>query len=245
MNPCPSETPKNRTKTSQWLCRLALASLFASPVSSVAQNSAETLEVKLGEVVDRSWTQVRDDNFAYGPKQDFEETTGETQIWLPYGTNAPYYELAGLKVTDPGVDRAGVATLVSMDGHTPGHLTYKLHFDKPIEAFRFKATDTEVGLKHAAAGIEYSTDGEKWSPIAEWKTSGIINRSVDAAKVQATGLKTRDLYLRIFARDEKDPEARRAENVFLKMWMSGDPSWGDASTTFFDRQLQVWVRSLE
>ena len=42
------------------------------------------IEVELGATIQRTWDQVKADNYAYGPKQRYDATTGETHMFLPY-----------------------------------------------------------------------------------------------------------------------------------------------------------------
>lgn len=57
---------------------------------------------------------------------------------------------------------------------------------------------------------------------------------------KATDLNTDTLSLRFYSRDPQNPQAS-APGRWFKVRMSGDPSWGDAATTFFSCQLQAWV----
>ena len=41
-----------------------------------------TLEIKLGKTIDRSWPDVQKAGFAYAPKQAYDQPTKETHIWL-------------------------------------------------------------------------------------------------------------------------------------------------------------------
>jgi pyruvate/2-oxoglutarate dehydrogenase complex dihydrolipoamide acyltransferase (E2) component len=202
-----------------------------------------SLEIKLGTTIPRSWEDVKQADYAYGPKQEFDPDTKQTQIWLPYGAKGVYYEKAGLKLTDPEPGAPPMA--VVLDGFTCGRLVYKLHFDKPISGFSFAACWAEFGLKNAVAGVEYSVDGRQWSPVKEVTVSGIIAPLVKADGFKATGLKTQDLYIRCFSRDKEHPDAPRGEGVWMKLWMGGDPSWGDIAVTFFKCQVQLWVTPAE
>jgi hypothetical protein len=221
---------------------LAVAGLLLSlAVAAEEQPSTGTVEVKLGTAIARTWDQVKTDNYAYGPKQDFDAKTNETHIYLPYGNNPKLYgEVRGVLI-DPKV--GGVAKFHSSDGKTNTILTYKLHFDKPIGAFRFQAGWTEYGLSETTvAGVEYSEDGKTWKPIYEVKGADTAVHAVPAfvKDFKATDLNTQTLHIRYYTRDPKNPEAS-GPGRWIHFWMSGDPKWGDAARSFFARQIQVWV----
>ena len=202
-----------------------------------------TIEIKRDETVPRTYDAVKADGYAYGPKQEFDATAKETHIWLPYGSKGVYNELVGVQVIDPAPGRCGM--MMGTDGFTCVTWGYKLHFDKPISGFRMLTSLAEIGLKNAVAGVEYSVDGQKWIPLKESEKNGIDNKFVNPATAKVTGLKTQDLYLRFFSRDKANPTASRADGAFFKMWTCGDPGWGDANTTFFNIQPQVWVTAAE
>jgi hypothetical protein len=67
------------------LCGLSL-SLAANCVAPLAVEGGKTLEVRLGETVSRTWDDVRKADYAYGPKQEYDAATGETHVWLSYGS---------------------------------------------------------------------------------------------------------------------------------------------------------------
>ncbi|MBC8869809.1 MAG: cellulase family glycosylhydrolase [Planctomycetes bacterium] len=199
------------------------------------------VEIKLGATIPRTWKQVQAHQYAYGPKQDYDAATGETHIYLPYGNNRRLYHESRGALYDPQPGRA--AKFHSSDGNTEAGLCFQLHFDRPIGAFRYAANWSEFGLaSNTVAGVEYSIDGRHWKTIREIKgaqqQTGIINTFVEDFK--ATDLYTQTLYLRYYSRDPKKPGAF-GPGRWLQIWMAGDPSWGDAATTFFERQLQVWA----
>ena len=199
------------------------------------------IEIELGATIQRTWDQVKADNYAYGPKQRYDATTGETHIYLPYGNNRNLYHEVRGTLYDP--KPGAVAKFHSPDGNTNAVLCFKLHFDRPIGEFRFAANWSELGLAPSTvAGVEYSDDGRNWRAIREVrgadKAGGIVEPLVRDFK--ATGLLTQTLYIRCFSRDPANPEAS-GPGRWLQIWMAGDPSWGDAATTFFERQLQLWV----
>jgi len=181
---------------------------------------------------------VKADNYAYGPKQDFDAKTDETHVYLPYGNNKKLYsEVRGVLV-DAGA--GAVAKFKSGGGKSNAVLTYKLHFDKPIGTFRFESGWTEVGLKeNTVAGIEYSVDGKAWKPIREVTGAEFPATKAFVAFVKdfkAADLNTQTLYIRYYSRDPKDLEG------------SGPGRWihfrtsGTDEKTFFTGQLQVWVK---
>jgi hypothetical protein len=231
------------------LCGLALG-LTAICAGALAADAGKTLEVKLGETIPRTWDDVKKADYAYGPKQDFEAAANETHVWLPYGSKGVYFEAAGVNLSDPGPEPGTGCPLVqSADGNTSGRLVFKLHFDKPIGAFRFSAGWSEWGVGgDTAGGVEYGVDGRKWSTIRELNEAKaearIIEPFVDGKKA-FSGLGTQDLYIRCYSRDKSNPEAGFGPGRWMKFRLGGDPAWGDAATTFFACQLQVWVAPAE
>lgn len=224
----------------RWGLSLLLASAFTGMASAQAGN---TLEIKLGESIARTWEQVQADGYAYGPKQELETATGETHIWLPYGGKAPYYEVSGLQFTEASQQKNGLPLVMSIDGHNQGHLVLKLRFNKPVAAARLFAGWSEWGVKDTTVGgVEYSTDGKSWTTIREVNKPGIISTFVPPTAPIAANLKTLELYLRFYSRNKTDAAG---QNYWMKFRMAGDPSWGDASSTFFKQQLQLWVTPAE
>lgn len=200
-----------------------------------------TVEVKLGANVERSWEQVKKDGYAYGPKQEHNGSTGETHVYLPYGNNRKlYHEVAG-SLSDPG---KGCALFTTVDGQTNARLTYKLSFDKPIASFKLFVGWAELGLnKDTVAGFEYSIDGKEWKPVLEIKgseKSGAAIVEPMVKNVEVKGLDTKMLYIRGYSRNPSSPDGH-GPGKWLKFRMTGDPNWGDASTTFFKAQPQIWV----
>jgi len=59
------------------LCALATA-LTALCAGALAADTGKTIEVKLGASIERTWEQVQAGRYAYGPKQEFDATSGET-----------------------------------------------------------------------------------------------------------------------------------------------------------------------
>jgi len=215
------------------------AAIFAAPGDG-------TLDIKIGQTIERTWDDVKKADYAYGPKQEVDSDTKETHIWLPYGSRGVYFETAGVKLTDPGPDGTGTPLVVTTDGNTSGRLVFKLHFDRPVSAFRFAAGWSEWGVGNGTVGgVEYSTDGRKWSTLHEVSQGGIVEPFVDAGKSKVTGLKTQDLYIRCYSRDKNHPGNDFGPGRWMKFRMAGDPAWGDAATTFFNCQMQVWVTPLE
>jgi hypothetical protein len=234
---------------SNLLQRLSLCLLtFAWTVATTGAFAAETgmtLEIKLGTAILRSWEDVKNADYAYSPKQEFDPSTQETHIWLPYGNKGEYFETAGVKFTEPGPSGTGCPLVLSTNGSTSGRLVFKLHFDKPIGGFRFSAGWSEWGVGgDSVGGVEYSVDGRKWTTIrqlTEAKAQArIIDQFVDSHKT-FSGLNTRDLYIRCYSRDKNHPDAESGPGRWMKFRLAGDPSWGDAATTFFNGQFQFWV----
>ena len=217
----------------------ALLPVLGPQRSATAQGEAGVVDVKLGATVQRTLDQVQADHYAYGPRQEYDAKSGETHVYLPYGKDSKLYSAVRGTLTDPTAK--GLALFVSQDGNTSAVLTYKLHFDKRIGSFRYWAGWSEIGLSETTvAGVEYSSDGIEWKPMVEIKgpKSSIVEPLVSNFK--AEGLNTDTLYVRYFTRDPNNPDGD-GPGRWLKLRMSGDPSWGDAATTFFNCQHQIWV----
>jgi hypothetical protein len=219
-------------------------SLAAVCAGALAAQTGKTLEIKLGETIPRTWDDVKKADYAYGPKQEFEPSTQETHVWLPYGSKGEYFEVAGVKFTEPGPPE-GCPLVVSTADNVSGRLVFKLHFDKPIGALRFSAGWSEWGVGgNTVGGVEYSVDGRKWTTIRQINEAQaqarIIDQFVDGQKTFG-GLNTRDLYIRCYSRDKTNPEADSGPGRWMKFRMAGDLAWGDVATTFFNCQFQLWV----
>jgi len=213
-----------------------------STVAATSVPTGKTLEIKLGAAINRSWDDVKQAGYAYGGKQEFDAVTHETHIWLPYGNKGVYFETVGVRLTEPGSDGTGSPEVHTLDGGTSGRLVFKLHFDKPIGGFRFAAGWSEWGMEgDTVGGIEYSVDGQKWTSIRQTHEAKIIEPFVAADSFDAKGLKTRDLYIRCYSRDKNHPEADFGPGRWMKFRLAGDPAWGDAASTFFQSQMQLWV----
>ncbi len=228
----------------QQLILSALMIGLAVATGTAFAETGKTLEIKLGADVPRSWNDLQKAGYAYGPKQEFDPGTEETHIWLPYGNKGEYFQTAGVKFTEPGSD-TGWPLVLTVDDHTSGRLVFKLHFDNPIGGFRFEANWSEWGVGgNTVGGIEYSVDGQRWTTIRELHEAKaqarIIDQFVDGKKTFG-GLNSRDLYIRCYSRDKSNPDAQSGPGRWMKFAMGGNPAWGDAATTFFDRQLQLWV----
>ena len=78
----------------------------------------------------------------------------------------------------------------------------------------------------------------KWTSLCETDKGGLHERFPKPEAASATGLSTRNLYLRFFIRN-----ATAASHVRFRM--GGDPRWGDASHTFHAAQWQLWLTSAE
>jgi hypothetical protein len=229
------------------LQQLILYGLMIGPAaiaSNVFAETGKTLEIKLGTEIQRSWDDVKKAGYAYGPKQEFDPSTEETHIWLPYGRQGEYFETAGVRFTEPGPG-TGWPLVVTVGNRANGRLVFKLHFDKPIGEFRFCAGWSEWDAGgNSVGGVEYSVDGRKWTAIRELHQAKveprIIDRFVDGTKT-FSGLNTRDLYIRCYSRDKNDPDVPSGPGRWMKFAMAGDPAWGDVATTFFNCQFQLWV----
>ena len=219
--------------------RSPVALLAVIVLVGVARAENGVIEVKLGTTVGRTWEQVKADKYVYGPKQE-HLNSGETHIYLPYGKNAKLYdEVAGtLSDATPGA----VALFHSASGDDNAVLTFQLHFDQRVGTLRFRAGWAELGLAaNTVAGVEYSEDGREWKTIREIKGSdkpGIVEPLVSDFK--AADLNTDTLFIRLYSRDPKNP-AGSGPGRWLQLRTAGDPNWGDAATSFFTNQLQVWV----
>jgi hypothetical protein len=224
--------------------RCVLAVVLSAGTYAARAEAGGTVEIKLGETIARTLEDAKQGGCTYAPKQDFDPSAKETHVWLPYGTKGIYFEADAVKFTDPTPAHPATA-LNGRDGFSCVQWGYKLHFDKPISGFRFYACGGELGLKNAVAGAEYSVDGQKWVTLKETDKSGHVSKFLDPASEKATGLKTQDLFVRFYTRSKTDATAKQAENAWIKLWTCGDPSWGDAATTFFKWQPQVWVTPAE
>jgi hypothetical protein len=229
------------------LALMALLTLAAGAamVAVADPETGKTLEVTLGKAIDRNWDEVKADKYAYGPKQDYDADKKEIHIYLPYGNDGSYFEVSGVNFTDPGSE-SGCPLARTPDGNTSLKLVYKLHFDKPVKSFRMSVGWTELGLAEGAVGgVEYSTDGQKWSTVNEVSKGGIVEPLVKDDKSFDLPKGARDLYIRFYSRDKANPDSGSGPSRWMKFRMAGDPSWGDASSTFFQVQVQVWATAAE
>ena len=225
-------------------CALAICLTAITAGALAAEDANKTLEIKLGTEIKRSWNDVKEANYAYGPRQDYDAAKKETHVYLPYGKGGTYFEVAGLNFTEPG-SKTGTPLAVTPDGKTSGKLVYKFHFDKPISALRFYAGWSEWGVGgDTVGGVEYSTDGQKWTTIREVNEGKIVEPLSDGKKSFEVA-KAKDLYIRLYSRDKNNPDSASGPGRWMKIRMAGDPSWGDASTTFFKCQMQLWVTAAE
>lgn len=234
-------------------CAVAFAALVAAPLSAAQAKSKEltgVIPVKLKDTITRTWEQVKNDKYVYGPKQEVDNDTGETHVWLPYGSDESlYHEVQGV-LSDPGTSPTnGRACLINpQDAGTTCLVTYKVVFNKPITAFRFEVNWQELNLgPKSAAGIEYSLNGKKWTLIEEKKGTdpgmggGMVMGGAFGKGQTVKSISTQQLFLRIYSRDAQDPEDRHGDTRWLRVIMAGDPAWGDAARTFFANQPQLWV----
>ena len=206
------------------------------------QAAGAVMDVNLGETISRTWDDVEKDDYAYAPKQAFDAKTGETQIWLPYGSRGVFYETSGIRLSNPGKAGTGSPLATTPDGNTSARLVYKLRFDKPIGGFRAYLGWSEWGVGNGTVGgADYSVDGRNWTILREVAAGGIVEPLLDPAKVKVDGLSTRELYLRFFSRDKANPAAGFGSNRWMKLRLAGDPAWGDRVETFFKVQPQIWV----
>ncbi len=207
------------------------------------KEEGEGIQVKLGKDIERDWKDVKADKFAYGPKQDYDQKTKVTHVYLPYGNNLKLYGEVTGRFTDPAEGK--VSTFHSVDGGTNAVLTYKITFDKPIASFTLSSGRLEYGLSETTcAGAEYSIDGNVWKKIREEKGSGELDEQTIGKFVEnykADNLKTRTLYIRYYSRSLKEPKQLFGPGRWIKLWLAGDPGWGDVATTFFIHQPQIWV----
>ena len=198
-----------------------------------------TLAIKVGKNVPRPWNEVKTDGYTYALRQSVEN--GETRIWLPYGNEGGlYFDAQGVKFLNPSP--GSVPQVQSVDPKTCGHFTWKFAFDKPITAFSLKGGHGEFTLNGAVAGVEYSTDGETWHALWQTDRGGTFNPFIPRDQAKAGKLNTTTLLLRVYTRNKADPANPNAQAAGFKCWTGGDPSWGDASRTFAERQWQMWVK---
>ena len=188
-------TTRSSTMRQLAVCGLAMG-LTATCAGPLAAETGKTLEVKLGQTIQRTWDDVKKAAYAYGPKQEFDPSSQETHVWLPYGNKGEYFETAGVKFTDPGLPNGLALWCVTVNSNTSGRLVFKLHFDKPIGGFRFSAGWSEWGVGgDTVGGVEYSVDGRKWTTIRQLNEAKaqarIIDQFVDGKKT-FSGLNTQD-----------------------------------------------------
>jgi ferric-dicitrate binding protein FerR (iron transport regulator) len=199
------------------------------------------VDVQVGATIGRTWEQVKADRYAYGPKQAYDAATGETLVYLPYGNNARLYSRVRGLLYDP---RPGMpAKFHSQDSETGALLTFELRFDRPVGSFRLTDGWTEIELAaDTVAGTEYSVDGKNWVTIREVRGADRLSRVLEpfVENFKAAGLDTQALFIRYYTRNPASPEESGAGR-WLQMWLAGDPSWGDAATSFFNRQIQVRI----
>ncbi len=201
--------------------------------------TGNTLDVKIGDAIERTWDDVRADGYRDGPKQAVLQN-GETRIWLPYGRGAGiYYELANARLSDP-VPGLPPALLVEEGTASSASVVLKLKFDKPIGGFRLQCGPAIFRPAGAVAGVEYSTDGQAWKPLAQTDRAGQIDRFADPDKARAAGLSATDLYLRFYVRGKTNADEIAPDTTF-RLRLGGDPMWGDAAQTFFNAQAQLFV----
>ena len=187
---------------------LGLAAICAR---ALAAETGKTLDIKLGQTIQRTWDDVKKAGYAYGPKQEFDPSSQETHVWLPYGSEGRVLRDRRRKIHRSRPCPKDALWCVSVNGNTSGRLVFKLHFDKPIGGFRFSAGWSEWGVGgDTVGGVEYSVDGRKWTTIRELNEAKaqarIIDQFVDGQKT-FSGLNTRDLYIRCYSRDKNNPEA--------------------------------------
>lgn len=199
------------------------------------------VEVKVGAAIRRPWEQVKADGFAYGPRQDYDAVTGETVVYLPYGSDVKRYSRVRGLLFDP---RPGMpARFHSRGSDSEALLQFELRFDQPIGSFRLRDNWTELDLvPTTVAGVEYSLDGEKWTVLREIRGAdhpGVVLEPF-CDDLAVSGLEARTLFIRYYTRDPDRP-GRSGPGRWIQLWMAGDPSWGDAATSFFQRQIQVRV----
>jgi polysaccharide biosynthesis protein PslG len=233
----------------QRLCGLAVL-LVAAGGTALAADNGKTIEVRLGQTVQRTWDDVKKADYAYGPKQEYDAASRETHIWLPYGTKGVYFEAGGVTLSDPGpLPGTGCPLVTVANGDTSGRLVFKLHFDAPIGAMRCYAGWSEWGVGgDTVGGVEYSADGQKWTAIRQIDEAKAEARTIEPladGKKTFGGLNTRDLYIRCYSRDRNNPDAGSGPGRWMKLRMGGDPAWGDVAKTFFSCQLQLWVTAAE
>lgn len=223
---------------------LAQASFLAA--SAMAAMDGNTMEITLGKVIERNWADVQKGKYAYAAKQDYNVGRKETHIYLPYGrTDGVYFELERAKLVDPAP--GSVAKLAPSDMQGATRLGLKFHFDKPISGFRLSVNWSEWNLgDKAVGGFEYSADGKNWTALREVgpSFSKIVEGFIDpSTNGRVKDLKTQDLYIRVYTRLKDGGDY--GNNMWVQLWMAGDPAWGDAATTFFSRQWQLWVKEAE
>ncbi|HSI85780.1 MAG: sialate O-acetylesterase, partial [Candidatus Methylacidiphilales bacterium] len=206
-----------------------------------AKLTGNTLSIVLGRGLPRPWEQVITDAYVYLPQVKVSTvytprrtSVSETRIWLPYGnTRGQYYHVTGFALTDlePGNPAALVFPAENDRDGKPAEFVLRFHFDKPISAFRLEnGPPLEFSSSDAVALIEYSTDSREWKLLSDTTGGTDAGKLFQPARTCAADLDAQDLYLRLSLRDKSDP-GKLTPGASFRMRMSGDPGWGDASTT--------------
>ncbi len=201
-----------------------------------------TINIVLGTDIARSFADVQNDGYVYGPKQVYDAVNKTTQIYMPYGTNGVhelYYELSYISfLNSPPTSNPALAS--SSIGNVSAFLTYKIHFNAPISWFNYNDNyvvfDGKVGTSLVG---EYSTDGSNWHNLVTiagtgstiYPAKGVFG--ADGASVD--GLNTQDLYIRI--RTEGDAGIQH----YMQIRQVGSGSWGEAG--FFESQHKLTVKA--
>ena len=191
--------------------------------------------------IPRTWDDVKKAGYAYGPKQEFDPSSQETHVWLPYGSKGAYFETAGVKLTDPGPPEDALGDVHQRQHQRPAGL--QAPFRQTDRRFRFSAGWSEWSVGgDTVGGVEYSVDGQKWTTIrqlAEAKAQArIIDQFVDGQRHSAAEHAGPLHSLLQPRQDHREADSGRALDEISH---GRRPGLGDVATTFFNCQFQLWV----
>lgn len=206
-----------------------------------------TIDVTTEMDIDRTWDDVVAANFVYGPKQSYDAMAKETHVWLPYGnTEGLYYSGSTVGFEDPS--GSGVGRFYNTNAMRSASLAIKLHFDKPIQSFRYTDSWSSWNLQPddgdvIAGGVEYSLNGTDWTTLVEITSAVSSTFEPFADSVSVAGLNNQDLYLRYYTRNQTTPASMSGGARYLQFRTVGAPNWGPDG--FFGNQWDVIVTTPE
>lgn len=219
--------------------RILLIALSLALFAPLARAADGMVPVRVGKTIELSLEESKKANFAWRPKQTLEEGK-ETKIYLPYGAPNLFWQADNVTLADPAPGKSAEAFCTAND--RPMLLTYRFQFDKPIDGFRCYAGYCELVLApECVSGVEYSIDGKAWTTLVEHPAgTRAVVKPFSGPEKRVTGLDTKTLFLRLYARQKADPAATGKE-CYFKLRNAGDPAWGDAASSLYEQQMLLWV----